>query len=68
MPRKKSQDYAEQFLVQSLAVFFGVYFALIVTRFVERLDIIALFIGAILGTIGLFICAKILMQGINLRK
>ena len=68
MPRKKSQDYAEQFLVQSLAVFFGVYFALIVTRFVERLDIIALFIGAILGTIGLFTCAKILMQGINLRK
>lgn len=68
MPRTKSQDYAEQFLVQSLAVFFGVYFALIVTRFVENLDIIALFAGAIIGTIGLFICAKIIMQGIDLKK
>ena len=68
MADRKSQDYAMQFLIQSLAVFFGVYLALIVTRFVENLDIIALFVGAILGTIGLFICTRIIMSGIKLKK
>ncbi len=66
--RSKSHEYAMQFIVQSMAVFFGVYFALIIVKFLERMDVIALLLGAVFGAFGILLCAKIILRGIDLKK
>jgi len=66
--KSKNQDYAMKFIVYSLATFFGVYFALLAVRFLERLDMMSLLIGAIFGAIGLYASAKIILHGIDLHK
>lgn len=68
MARNESSKLAVQFIVQSLATFFGVYFALMLVNFVEKMDIVAVLIGAIVGALGLFISARIILRGIDMKK